>query len=118
MKKKKRILGVLIAILFSLVFTTGCQFLVFIDIFNDKTTEPPVVTTEPPVVVDTDELSVHFLELGNRYTGDSVYIKIGDVDILVDAGSRKDSADDIANYVDRYCTDGTLEYVIVTHAHQ
>ena len=81
MKKKKRILGVLIAILFSLVFTTGCQFLVFIDIFNDKTTEPPVVTTEPPVVVDTDELSVHFLELGNRYTGDSVYIKIGDVEI-------------------------------------
>lgn len=139
MKNKKRILGVIIAILLSLVLTTGCQFWVFVDIFNDKTTEPPIMTTEPPIVtteppivttepptttteppvsVDTDELSIHFLELGNRYSGDSVYIKIGDVDILVDAGSRKDSADDIANYVDRYCTDGTLEYVIVTHAHQ
>ncbi len=65
-----------------------------------------------------DNLSVHFLELGNKYTGDSVYIKAGDTDILIDAGSRKDSAKTIGNYVDQYCTDGVLEYVIATHAHQ
>lgn len=69
-------------------------------------------------VVDTTNLQIHFLELGNQYTGDCTYIKAGDTDILIDAGSRKDSAGAIANYVDRYCTDGTLEYVIVTHAHQ
>ena len=63
-------------------------------------------------------LSFHFLELGNNYTGDSTYIKAGDVDILIDAGSRQDSADAIAGYVDNYCTDGKLEYVIATHAHQ
>ena len=64
------------------------------------------------------DLSFHFLELGNNYTGDSTYIKAGDIDILIDAGSRQDSADDIGDYVRKYCTDGTLEFVIATHAHQ
>lgn len=69
-------------------------------------------------VITSDLLSIHFLELGNKYTGDCTYIKAGDVDILIDAGSRKDSATTITNYVNKYCTDGTLEYVIATHAHQ
>ena len=64
------------------------------------------------------ELSIHFLELGNKYTGDSVYIKAGDTDILIDAGSRGNSADDIALYLSDYVLDNTLEYVIATHAHQ
>ena len=69
-------------------------------------------------VIKNENLSIHFLELGNQYTGDSVYIKAGDVDILIDAGSREDSAATISRYVNQYCTDGILEYVIVTHAHQ
>lgn len=68
--------------------------------------------------VVSGELSIHFLELGNKYTGDSVYIKAGDTDILIDAGSRGNSADDIALYLSDYVTDNTLEYVIATHAHQ
>ncbi len=72
----------------------------------------------PPYVPAEGELSVHFLELGNQYTGDSVYIKAGDTDILIDAGSRQGSAETIGNYIDQYCTDGVLEYVIATHAHQ
>ena len=68
--------------------------------------------------VASGSLSIHFLELGNKYTGDSVYVKAGDTDILIDAGSRKDSASTIADYIDDYCTDGVLEYVVVTHAHQ
>ena len=64
------------------------------------------------------DLSFHFLELGNNYTGDSTYIKAGDVDILIDAGSRQNSAATIAAEVNKYCTDGKLEYVIATHAHQ
>ena len=62
------------------------------------------------------ELSFHFMMLGNDESGDCVYIKAGDNDILIDGGSNYDSLDDIENYVDRYCTDKTLEYVIVTHA--
>lgn len=62
--------------------------------------------------------SVHFIELGNKYAGDSVYIKAGDNDILIDAGSRKNSADDISDYINEYMDDQKLEYVIATHAHQ
>ena len=69
-------------------------------------------------VIDTTDLQIHFLELGNQYTGDCTYIKAGDTDILIDAGSRKDSAKTIGNYLDKFVTDGTLEYVIATHAHQ
>ena len=63
-------------------------------------------------------IDINFLELGNKYTGDCTFIKAGDKDILIDAGSRQNSATTIANFIDTYCTDGTLEYVIATHAHQ
>lgn len=76
----------------------------------------PYLHQDDPIV--SGDLNIHFLELGNKYTGDSVYIKAGDTDILIDAGSRGNSADDIANYLDKYVTDNTLEYVIATHAHQ
>ncbi len=66
-------------------------------------------------VVD-GELQIHFLELGNRYTGDCIYIKAGDTDVLIDAGSIQSSCTTISDYVDEFCTDGTLEYVIATHA--
>lgn len=68
--------------------------------------------------IASGDLSVHFMELGNKYAGDSIYIKANDNDILIDAGSRQNSATAIKNYIDQYCTDGSLEYVIATHAHQ
>ncbi len=64
------------------------------------------------------DLSIHFLELGNKYNGDCIFIKTGDTEVLIDGGSREDSSDDIERYIDGYCTDGVLEYVIVTHADQ
>ena len=64
------------------------------------------------------EIDINFLELGNKYTGDSTFIKAGDTDILIDAGSRQSSATTISTLVDKYCHDKKLEYVIVTHAHQ
>ncbi len=71
----------------------------------------------PPVLVEGD-FQVHFLELGNAYTGDCTYIKSGDIDILIDAGSKTSSVTTIVAYLNEHVTDGTLEYVIVTHAHQ
>ena len=62
------------------------------------------------------DMYIHFIDFGNSSSGDSVYIKAGDTDILIDAGSTKESAPIIKSYVDRYCTDGILEYVIVTHS--
>ena len=67
---------------------------------------------------ETTAMDINFLELGNKYTGDSTFIKAGDMDILIDAGSRQNSATTIANFIDNYCTDGKLEFVIATHAHQ
>ena len=64
-------------------------------------------------------VAVHFLELGNKYTGDCTYIKVGEnIDILIDCGSKSSSVATVGNYLNKYVTDGVLEYVIVTHAHQ
>ena len=73
---------------------------------------------EMPHTIVSGELQIHFLELGNKYTGDCTYIKAGENDILIDAGSRPASVATISSYINQYVTDGTLEYVIVTHAHQ
>ena len=64
------------------------------------------------------ELYIHFLELGNRYTGDSIYINYGEIDILIDAGSKQSSATTIIEYIDNYIQDKKIEYVIATHAHE
>ena len=76
-------------------------------------------------VVEFDDLEINFMMLGNKYAGDSIYIKAGDTDILVDAGSRKSSASTIKEYLldsssslHSYVSDGKLEYVIATHADQ
>ncbi len=64
-------------------------------------------------------VAVHFLELGNKYTGDCTYIKVGEnIDILIDCGSKSNSVATVSKYLDQYVTDGVLEYVIITHAHQ
>ncbi len=63
------------------------------------------------------EISFHFMVLGNGKSGDCVYIKAGENDILIDGGSDYDSKDEIINYVNRFVDDNKLEYVIVTHAH-
>ena len=64
------------------------------------------------------DLSIHFLELGNKFIGDCVYVNYDDVDIIIDAGSRQDSAATICAYIDQYIKDDKLEFVIATHAHQ
>lgn len=76
-------------------------------------------------VVEFEDLEINFIMLGNKYAGDSIYIKAGDTDILVDAGSRKNSAPVIKDYLfdansdlHSYVSDNKLEYVIVTHADQ
>lgn len=72
---------------------------------------------------DCDPISIHFIDRQEQYSGDSVYIKVGDNDILIDAGARKGSANAIETYLEDssrndYVSDNKLEYVITTHAHQ
>ena len=69
------------------------------------------------------DLEINFMMLGNSSTGDSIYIKAGETDILVDAGSIQSSAKSIKDYITdsnsdlhSYVEDNKLEYVIATHA--
>ena len=73
-----------------------------------------------PLVTTADKLEIHFIEPTSTYAyaGDAIYIKAGDTDILIDAGPRQGSAGIIEAYIDQYCTDKVLEYVIATHADQ
>ena len=68
--------------------------------------------------VVSGELTVRFLELGNGNAGDCVLIKTGDTEVLIDAGSKRGSAQTLVPAIKEYCTDGVLEYVIATHAHE
>lgn len=69
-------------------------------------------------IVSESTLSIHFIAFENDKAGDCTLIKYGNTEVLIDAGSRQNSAVTINNYLDRYCTDGVLEYVIATHADQ
>ena len=72
----------------------------------------------PKIDIEDADIAVHFIELGNKYTGDCTLIKVGDVEVLIDCGSRADSVMTVSGYINNYVKDGKLEYVIVTHAHQ
>lgn len=83
-------------------------------------------STTANVNLDDAEISVHFLELGNKYTGDCTYIKAKgtnpdgtkyETDILIDCGSKSNSIPTVTSYLNNYITDGKIEYAIVTHAH-
>ena len=109
-RRKPRFHAALCVILSVVLFFVGSGVGVYLYLDGHK--------PQSDAVVASGDVSIHFLELGNAYTGDCTYIKAGDVDILIDAGSRTSSVDTIAAYLDRYVEDGVLEYVIVTHAHQ
>ena len=85
---------------------------------SSSSQSPSSSSSSTPFIGDVAPMDIYFLELGNKYTGDSTFIKAGDVDILIDAGSRKGSAETISAFIDEHCSDHVLEYVIATHAHQ
>ena len=93
-----------------------CSAPVYGDTYSAETTEKSGSKLLP--VINSGDLSIHFLELGNKYTGDCVYINYNKIDILIDAGSKQASASTIKAYIDNYIQDTKIEYVIATHAHE
>lgn len=89
-----------------------------------KTYVPPLPPQNGEIAAGTEadiadaELSIHFLELGNANAGDCTLIKCGNTEVLIDAGSKRDSTKTVKDYISKYCTDGKLEYVVATHAHE
>lgn len=87
--------------------------------YSLSATDTTIAVAEGVQQAESGAVAVHFLELGNKYTGDCTYIKVGEnIDILIDCGSKSNSVPTVSNYLNQYVTDGVLEYVIVTHAHQ
>lgn len=120
--KKYPLITFIIVVLFVAAIFVGLflhkKGIINIPFLGEQETSEPDDNSEDGEVIVTDELSIHFLELGNGNTGDCTLIDIGDTEILIDAGSKKNSAPTINAYLEKYCTDGTLEYVIATHAHE
>lgn len=89
---------------------------------NPQTQTPGASNVEKGELADIakSDLSVHFLELGVANVGDCVLIKSGNTEVLIDAGAKSKTAptQEMLDYVATYCTDGVLEYVIATHAHE
>ena len=90
--------------------------------YNDSVVEEyssNVHLCEDGIVEDViyEDFQIHFIETGVYKTGDVIYIKAGETDIMVDAGPSTSTISDITNYIDKFCTDGVLEYVVVTHSH-
>ncbi|MGM9972249.1 MAG: ComEC/Rec2 family competence protein [Anaeroplasmataceae bacterium] len=94
------------------------------ELVGDYDDEATITTDAKPVGEDDvtevlyDDFQIHFMMLGNDKAGDSIYIKAGETDVLIDAGSRQASVDTTKEYINRYCKDGSLEYVIATHGDQ
>lgn len=129
-KKQSGKLGkVLFALIAFLIGTAGSFYLV--NYFYLPLTDEVTVTDEVYYSKDNSnvggavdissydaDISIHFLELGNKYTGDCTFIQTPEADILIDCGSKSNSISTVSDYLNQYVTDGILEYVIVTHAHQ
>lgn len=67
-------------------------------------------------MVKTDDyLDTYMLEMMYQY-GDSIYIKSGDFDMLIDAGQYEDGVN-VNKILDEYCTDDVLDILVATHGH-
>ena len=134
-KKNPKVFITLVVIVLVLVIVAGLlwYFLIYKKKGADDPAQGDNTTTQQPSGQNPSEqkpsdgtgdgdadLSIHFLELGCGNAGDCVLIKSGNTEVLIDAGAKSNSAPTKAmrDYIAQYCTDGVLEYVIATHAHE
>lgn len=116
---KKRLVRLLIWLIILAILALALYFLKGYIIPSDNTSNSSSNTNSniSNETIIYDDLQFHFLEVGVYNTGDATYIKAGNNDILIDAGATASSATTIIEYVNQYCLDGKLEYVITTHSH-
>lgn len=82
---------------------------------NDNVSEVDSVYEEIPEeneIIVNGELEVHFIDVGQ---GDSILIKQGDTNMLIDAGERHKGGDVLAYLAKQDVA--TLDYIIGTHPH-
>ncbi len=71
---------------------------------------------EESEITAENTLSIHFIAPEVKASGDCTLIKYGNTEILIDAGPNQANAKTINKYLEKYCTDNVLEYVISTHS--
>ena len=118
MKKMKLLLSIILVgiILFT---TTSCdlinKYLPFLNTSTSTTHNHTATSINKNEGVVYDDFQIHFMTLGNDKAGDSIYIKAGNTDIVIDAGSRQQSTITTKEYMNQYINDNKIEYVILTH---
>lgn len=63
---------------------------------------------------DDEPIEVYFIEMQHIYA-DSIFIKKGNVEVLIDAGYEYDGAY-VNQILDKYCTDNRLDLFMVSHS--
>lgn len=68
---------------------------------------------------DIDAIEVHYIDVGRDGSpGDAMLIKIGNIEMLVDAGNNTSSdIDNLLDFLDDHVDDGTIEYLLPSHPH-
>ncbi len=62
-----------------------------------------------------DKVDIYFIEMHKQY-GDSIYIKAGDFDMLIDAGTTQDGYF-VSRMLQENMVDSKLDFLVATHAH-
>ena len=75
------------------------------------------VTTHPYTIVDYSSLDnayVYYIDVGSTggKAGEATLIKIGDIEVLIDAGDTDSIKRCLLNFLDEKVFDGTIEYVM------
>ncbi len=103
-KRFARLTWMIVILIISLIPTAfGCGI-------TPQSTITPTNTISTPTSTESDELIVHFIDVGQ---GDAILIDLNQTEILIDGGGRSPG---IVSYLNNY-VDGSLEVVIATHPH-
>lgn len=116
-KKHPKLFTFLLVILVIALIAAACYyFFVYRKQHQGGSGGSPEVVGGNVTEIASADLSIHFIAPAVKASGDSALIKVGNTEVLIDAGPNKTNTTEIADYLDAYCTDGVLEYVIATHS--
>ena len=116
-KKHPKLFTFLLVILVIALIAAACYyFFVYRKQHQGGSGGSPEVVGGNVTEIASADLSIHFIAPAVKASGDCTLIKVGDTEVLIDAGPNKTNTTEIADYLGAYCTDGVLEYVIATHS--
>ena len=116
-KKHPKLFTFLLVILVIALIAAACYyFFVYRKQHQGGSGGSPEVVGGNVTEIASADLSIHFIAPETDASGDCTLIKVGNTEVLIDAGPTQSNVSAIKDYLSQYCTDGILEYVIATHA--